>query len=69
MAETTTLEITGMTCQGCVTALTRALSRLPGVEGVTVDLAANTARATRTAPTEVLIAAAEPAGYGAKRAA
>ncbi len=69
MAETTTLEITGMTCQGCVTALTRALSRLPGVASVTVDLAANTARATGSAPADALIAAAERAGYGAKRAA
>ena len=61
--------ITGMTCATCAGRVERALAAVPGVDSVTVDLAANTARATGSAPADALIAAAERAGYGAKRAA
>ncbi|MCK9509718.1 MAG: heavy-metal-associated domain-containing protein [Pigmentiphaga sp.] len=33
----TSLQITGITCGGCVTALTRLLKALPGVEDVEID--------------------------------
>jgi hypothetical protein len=33
------LAITGMTCNGCAAAVTRVLSRVPGVANVEVDLA------------------------------
>lgn len=32
------LNVAGMTCGGCVTSVTRALTALPGVTGVTVSL-------------------------------
>ncbi len=34
-----TVAVEGMTCDGCVRSVTRAVSALPGVESVTVDLA------------------------------
>ena len=34
------LAVQGMTCDHCVRAVTQAVSRLPGVQSVTVDLAA-----------------------------
>jgi copper chaperone CopZ len=36
--ETTTIKVTGMTCQGCVRSVTRVLQAVPGVEGVEVSL-------------------------------
>lgn len=35
---TTTLTVTGMTCQHCVASVTEELSEIPGVTGVEVDL-------------------------------
>ncbi|GLY14045.1 cation transporter [Kineosporia rhizophila] len=35
---TTTVDVTGMTCGHCVTAVTTELSALPGVTAVEVDL-------------------------------
>ena len=35
---TTTYEVSGMTCQHCVNAVTEELSKLPGVLGVRVEL-------------------------------
>jgi copper chaperone len=37
---TTTLHVTGMTCEHCVKAVTEELSALDGVENVSVDLVA-----------------------------
>jgi len=59
------LAITGMTCEGCANALTRALSRVDGVARVAIDLAAGRAHVTGAASTDRLIAAVEKAGYGA----
>jgi copper ion binding protein len=36
--ESMTLPVSGMTCQGCVASVTRALSRVPGVAKVDVSL-------------------------------
>lgn len=36
--ESTTIKISGMTCQGCVKSVTRVLSALPGVSSVDVSL-------------------------------
>lgn len=33
-----TFSVTGLSCQSCVTHVTEAISGLPGVEGVSVDL-------------------------------
>ena len=68
MTRTTTLSITGMTCASCVARLERALSRTPGVESASVNLA--TERATvvhdpQVASVESLLAAVSDAGYEA----
>jgi copper chaperone len=39
----TTLNIGGMSCEHCVKAVTQALSAVPGISGVKVDLKAGTA--------------------------
>ena len=36
--ETVTIKVKGMTCSGCVVSVTRALTRHPGVEDVSVTL-------------------------------
>ena len=63
-----TLAVEGMTCQGCVRSVTRAVAAVPGVEAVTVDLEAR--RATvRFDPSRVTTAqvraAIEDAGFDA----
>lgn len=60
----TVLFITGMTCTGCVSAVGRALSRVPGVTGVEVDLASGRVCVGGTASPASLVAAVEKAGYG-----
>ena len=59
------LAITGMTCEGCANALSRALSRVDGVAHVAVDFAVGRARVAGSASTDRLVAAVEKAGYGA----
>ena len=63
----TDLSISGMTCASCVNRVERVLSRVPGVTGVSVNLATERARITTAAPAnlEALIKAVEKAGYGA----
>jgi copper chaperone CopZ len=63
------LTITGMTCQGCVNAVTRVLSRVPGAADVRVDLAAGRAEIGGTATADALVAAVRKAGYGAEAGA
>jgi copper chaperone CopZ len=61
-----TLNVKGMTCQGCVASVTRVLKAVPGVSDVSVSLQAGTARVTYDAgqtPLPVLKAAIEDAGY------
>jgi copper chaperone CopZ len=64
---TTTLRITGMTCNGCVRHVDKALRGVPGVTAVDVDLAAGTATVAHeaSAPLPALVAAVESAGYEA----
>jgi len=66
MMENATLNVTGMTCQGCVASVTRVLKAVPGVSDVVVTLQPGTATvvydATR-ATLPVLKAAIEDAGY------
>jgi len=59
------LSIEGMACSGCVNAVTRALSKVPGVTNVTVDLDAALARIKGQASPPALLAAVEKAGFGA----
>jgi copper chaperone len=66
MMENATLNVSGMTCQGCVASVTRVLNAVPGVSDVVVALQPGTAKvaydATRTT-LPVLKAAIEDAGY------
>ncbi|MDR2711350.1 MAG: heavy-metal-associated domain-containing protein [Burkholderiales bacterium] len=65
---TVTFHIDGMTCQGCVASVTRALKVAPGVIEVTVSLDDKRATvrydAAQTAPA-ALVAAVEDAGFDA----
>lgn len=66
--EQTDLTISGMTCAACVRRVERALGTVPGVDSVSVNLAAASARIARdpaAAPLAALIAAVERAGYEA----
>lgn len=61
------LNITGMTCEHCVGAVTRALKESPGVEAVSVDL--KTGRALldgKDLDTEALCEAVSELGYGCR---
>jgi len=66
--ETITLEVNGMTSDGCVRSVTKALKALPGVGDVEVSLAKAEVRIAYT-PREVSIerlkAAIDDAGYEA----
>jgi Cu+-exporting ATPase len=64
----TDLQITGMTCASCVARVEKALLKVPGVSGATVNLATEKARvrALPTVPVAALKAAIEKAGYTAK---
>lgn len=70
-ADTINLDITGMTCGGCVGRVERALKAVPGVTDATVNLATAGARVTYPpdragdVTVEALQAAASSAGYGA----
>lgn len=64
----TTLKLEGLTCQGCVGSVTKALFGLPGVTDVNVDLVndgVSTATVTSnpTPPAEKFNAAITDAGY------
>lgn len=64
----TTLDITGMTCNGCVKHVDRALREIPGVTAVQVSLPDHHATVEHdpdAAPLPALIAAVSAAGYDA----
>jgi copper chaperone CopZ len=60
------LAVTGMTCAGCVSAVTRVLARVPGATGVRVTLETGQAEVAGTAAPDTLLAAVRKAGYGAE---
>jgi copper ion binding protein len=57
--------VRGMTCDHCVGAVTAEVTRIPGVTGVQVDVAAGrlTVEADRPVSTEAVTEAVEEAGY------
>lgn len=65
--QTEILKVTGMTCGGCTSAVTRALVGVDGVHNVDVSLAGGEAKVdfdeVMTSP-DKLIAAVQEAGYG-----
>ena len=62
---TTTFQITGMTCWHCRRAVTEEIGRIPGVAGVSVDLASGSATVTATDPVDRadVAHAVDEAGY------
>lgn len=67
--ETTTLNISGMSCEKCVQFVTQALKSVPGVQEAEVSLAENRAVVQHEGVKSVaLIAAVEEEGYGAQLA-
>jgi copper chaperone len=61
--ETRTYRITGMTCGGCVKHVEKALRSVPGVTGVTVDLAKGTAAIEGAPSLADMTASVASAGY------
>lgn len=57
------LHVTGMSCDHCVRAITAAVSALPGVTAVDVDLAAGAVRVEGTPDAAAVTTAIEDAGY------
>jgi copper chaperone CopZ len=62
---TTTVTVTGMTCDHCVRAVSTEVGGLPGVTGVEVDLASGrvTIESAEALDPAVLAAAVDEAGY------
>jgi copper ion binding protein len=62
---TTTYDVTGMTCQHCVHAVTTEVTTIDGVHDVAVDVAAGTVTVSSEAPLPVdaVRAAIDEAGY------
>jgi copper ion binding protein len=62
---TTTFQISGMTCSHCQQAVTEEIGRIPGVSGVSVDLASGSATVTATDPVDRadVAHAVDEAGY------
>jgi copper chaperone len=63
--DATTLKVTGMTCNHCVMAVTKALKKVPGVESADVSLDKAQAIVKGSTDTQALIAAVKEEGYEA----
>ncbi len=61
----TILKVTGMTCQHCVQAVTKALKNVPGVVTVSVSLERGQVVVEGTASREALVSAVKEVGYEA----
>jgi copper chaperone len=59
------LKVSGMSCQHCSAAVTKALETVPGVSRVNVDLGSGLARIEGDAPLDALVRAVTEAGYEA----
>ncbi len=60
------IEVKGMTCQGCVNAVTRVVQRKDPAAQVTVDLAAGRMDGVSEVEQQTLAAAITAAGYEAR---
>ncbi|GIH14407.1 heavy-metal-associated domain-containing protein [Rugosimonospora africana] len=65
MSTVTTYQVTGMTCDHCVRAVTEEVEALPGVDSVAVDLGTGAVTVTSQAPldADAVRAAVDEAGY------
>ncbi len=61
-----TLSIEGMSCASCVGRVERALKAVPGVSGVAVNLASETARLSHDGGADAIFDALDKAGYPAR---
>ncbi len=61
----TTFQVAGMTCGHCQRAVTEEISRIPGIQGVTLDLATGSVTVTATQPVDraAVARAVSEAGY------
>lgn len=60
----TVYTVVGMTCEHCVASVTEEVGEVPGVEGVTVDLATGAVEVSGTDVDDAAVrAAVEEAGY------
>ena len=57
--------ITGMSCSACQAHVEKAISKVPGVESVSVSLLTNSMGVEGSASSEAIVKAVEDAGYGA----
>jgi copper chaperone CopZ len=64
----TTLRVTGMTCDGCEDIVETALEMADGVESASADREANEATVEGDASTETLVEKVSLAGYDAEAA-
>ena len=65
--QTEILKVTGMTCSGCTSTVTRTLKSMPGVDDVNVSLSAGEATVQydeRVTSPNQMKSAVEGAGYG-----
>ena len=60
--------VTGMSCAACSARVEKAVSKVPGVTGCSVNLLTNSMRVEGTASAQAVVAAVEAAGYHAKDA-
>jgi Cu+-exporting ATPase len=69
-AETLTIGVGGMTCASCVARVERAIKKVPGVDGATVNLATEKATVSfdpAQSPVGTILGAIENAGYEPRR--
>src|SRR4051812_25402094 len=69
-AETLTIGVGGMTCASCVARVERAINKVPGVDGATVNLATEKATVSydpAQSPIGTILGAIEDAGYEPRR--
>ena len=60
----TVYTVVGMTCEHCVASVTEEVGEVPGVEGVSVDLAAGTVEVSGSGIDDAAVrAAVDEAGY------
>jgi copper chaperone len=60
-----TLNVTGMTCEGCARAVERIIKTQDPQAAVTIDVGSGRVEARTAVPPAALVAAIEAAGYGA----
>jgi copper chaperone len=63
MSSTTTYAVAGMTCNGCVNKVTNAVTGVPGVEDVDVDVSTGTLEVIGSADDAAVRAAVAEVGY------